>query len=51
MSWEYSENILVQNSAGKVLKEKLGWEVVFAYNTEQLAKTAHWAENHTRKSY
>ena len=23
MSWEYSENILVQNSAGKVLKDKL----------------------------
>ena len=36
MSWEYSENILVQNSAGKVLKDKLGWEVVFAYNTEVL---------------
>ena len=47
MSWEYSENILVQNSAGKVLKEKLGWEVVFAYNTEVLG------ENGTlgRKSY
>ena len=47
MSWEYSENILVQNSAGKVLKEKLSWEVVFAYNTEVLG------ENGTlgRKSY
>ena len=47
MSWEYSENILVQNSAGKVLKDKLGWEVVFAYNTEMLG------ENGTlgRKSY
>ena len=47
MSWEYSENILVQNSAGKVLKDKLGWEVVFAYNTEVLG------ENGTlgRKSY
>lgn len=47
MSWEYSENILVQNSAGKVLKERLGWEVVFAYNTEVLG------ENGTlgRKSY
>ena len=33
MSWEYSENILVQNSAGNVLQNKLGWEVVFAYNT------------------
>ena len=30
MSWEYSENILVQNSAGNVLKEKLDWEFVFA---------------------
>ena len=47
MSWEYSENILVQNSAGKVLKDKLDWEVVFAYNTEMLG------ENGTlgRKSY
>jgi len=47
MSWEYSENILVQNSAGKVLSDKLGWEVVFAYNTEVLG------ENGTlgRKSY
>ncbi len=23
MSWEYSENILVQNSAGKALQDKL----------------------------
>ena len=47
MSWEYSENILVQNSAGKVLKDKLDWKVVFAYNTEVLG------ENGTlgRKSY
>ncbi len=47
MSWEYSENILVQNSAGNVLKDKLGWEVIFAYNTEVLG------ENGTlgRKSY
>ena len=47
MSWEYSENILVQNSAGKVLSDKLNWEVVFAYNTEVLG------ENGTlgRKSY
>ncbi len=36
MSWEFSENILLQESAGRVLQEKLGWEVVFAYNTEKL---------------
>ena len=38
MSWEYSENILVQESAGNVLKDRLGWDVVFAYNTEVLGK-------------
>lgn len=36
MSYEYSENILVQESAGNVLKDKLGWDVVYAYNTEKL---------------
>lgn len=47
MSWEYSENILVQNSAGNVLQNKLGWDVVFAYDKEKLG------ENGTlgRKSY
>ena len=47
MSWEYSENILVQNSAGNVLQNKLGWDVVLAYDKEQLG------ENGTlgRKSY
>ena len=47
MSYEYSENILVQESSGKVLKDKLGWDVKFAYNTEVLG------ENGTlgRKSY
>ena len=38
MSCEYSENILVQNSAGNVLQNKLGWEVVFAYDKEQLGE-------------
>ncbi len=38
MSWEYFENILVQNSAGRVLQAKLGWGVVFAYNTEVLVE-------------
>ena len=47
MSWEYSENILVQNSAGKVLKDKLGWEVEFAYNTEVLGESGTLG----RKSY
>lgn len=38
MSYDYSENILVQESAGHLLARELGWEVAFAYNTEQLGK-------------
>ena len=38
MSYEYSENVLVQNSSGKFLEQKLGWEVVYAYNTEILGE-------------
>ena len=47
MSWEYSENTLVQESAGELLHDELGWDVVFAYNQETLG------ENGTlgRKSY
>lgn len=47
MSWEYSENILVQNSAGDLLKNVLGWDVVFAYNKETLGETGTLG----RKSY
>ena len=36
MSYEYSENILVQESAGNLMRDELGWEVVFAYNQEVL---------------
>ena len=38
MSYEYSENVLIQNSAGNVLEKKLGWEVVYAYNSEKLGE-------------
>ena len=47
MSWEYSENILVQNSAGRVLSSKLGWEVVYAYDTEVLGEDGTFG----RRSY
>ena len=33
MSYEYSENTLVQESAGHLLHDELGWEVYYAYNT------------------
>lgn len=36
MSYDYSENILVQESAGHLLEEELGWRVELAYNKEVL---------------
>lgn len=38
MSYDYSENILVQNSAGDLLQNELGWDVKYAYNTEILGE-------------
>ena len=38
MSYDYSENILVQESAGNLLRDELGWDVVFAYNKEILGE-------------
>ncbi|MBQ3139950.1 MAG: type I restriction endonuclease subunit R [Ruminococcus sp.] len=38
MNYEYSENVLIQNSAGNVLEKKLSWEVVYAYNSEKLGE-------------
>ena len=46
MSYDYSENILVQESAGRLLEE-LGWEVKFAYNTEVLGEDGTFG----RRSY
>lgn len=47
MSYAYSENVLVQDSAGNLLKDELGWEVVYAYNTEVLGENGTFG----RKSY
>ena len=47
MSHDYSENILVQESAGQLLERELGWEVAFAYNTEKLGENGSFG----RKSY
>lgn len=38
MAHDYSENILVQESAGNLLHDELGWDVVFAYNQEVLGE-------------
>ncbi|MCT7870285.1 MAG: type I restriction endonuclease subunit R [Lactobacillus crispatus] len=47
MSYDYSENILVQKSAGSLLRDELGWDVQFAYNTEVLGKNGTFG----RESY
>ena len=47
MSYEYSENALVQDSAGNLLHDELGWEVAYAYNTEKLGINGTFG----RKSY
>lgn len=47
MSYDYSENILVQESAGNLLRDELGWDVKFAYNTEVLGEDGTFG----RKSY
>lgn len=44
---EYSENILVQESAGKLLHDELGWDVATAYNQEVLGESGTFG----RKSY
>ncbi len=38
MSYDYSENILVQESAGNLLHNELGWDVQFAYNTRNIGQ-------------
>ena len=47
MSYDYSENILVQESAGHLLEDELGWRVELAYNTEVLGEAGTFG----RKSY
>lgn len=47
MSWDYSENILVQESAGNLLQKELQWDVKFAYNQEVLGESGTFG----RKSY
>ena len=38
MKYEYSENVLVQDSAADLMHDELGWDVVYAYNTEVLGE-------------
>ena len=47
MSWEYSENKLVQDSAGNLLQNELQWDVKYAFNQEILGENGTFG----RKSY
>lgn len=47
MSNEYCENKLIQESAANILKNTLGWEVVFAFNDEVLGENGTFG----RKTY
>jgi len=47
MSYEYSENILIQGAAGDLLRGELGWDVAYAYNTEVLGADGSFG----RRSY
>ena len=38
MKYEYSENVLVQDSAAALMHDELGWDVIYAYNTEVLGE-------------
>ena len=49
MSYEYSENILVQESAGDLLQHELGWRVVFAYNEEKLGESGTFGRTSYRE--
>ena len=47
MSYDYSENIVVQESAVNLLQNELGWDVKFAYNSVVLGKNGTFG----RESY
>ncbi len=49
MSREYSENILVQESAGHLLHDELDWEVAFAYNAEVLGENGSFGRTSYRE--
>ena len=43
--------MLVQNSVGIVLNNKLEWEVIFAATQRCWARTDYWVENQTKRLY
>ena len=50
MSYDYSENILVQESAGHLLQNELGWRSLLPTTPSNWAKTVALAAKVTRRS-
>lgn len=48
MSYDYSENVLVQESAGHLLADELGWQVELALIRKSLERKEHLEEVPTR---
>lgn len=49
MSYDHSENILGQESAGRLLRDERGWEVAFAYDAERLGENAAFGRKKYKK--
>ena len=49
MSYTYSENTLIQESAGNLLQNELGWQVEYAYNKEVLGKSGTFGRRDYRQ--
>ena len=47
MSYDYSENILVQESAGHLLERELGWEAKLSLE-DMCADAWRWQKNNPR---
>ena len=47
---KYNEDTLAQETTANYLRDKLGWESVYAYNTETLGKEGTLGRKTKRKS-
>ena len=50
MSYDYSENRMIQDGAAHLLGQELDWEVAYAYNTEKLGKDGTFGRTSYRET-
>ena len=48
MTWEYSEDKLIEQTAMKLFYEELGWDTAIAYNKEQYGDQSPWGRRDRR---